>query len=540
MKINNEAEPLIDILSFTTNVNMSNSGKQPSLNNSIKTIILTFNAKLDAKTVSQAVTLYNLNRDGAEVKETISVQIDSDDKNTLMINNQMVRAFTGGEAYKIEISNTLKSVTGATLVSDYVGYFATNNVFNFTAISDLNNERSQIVVISDLHLGIDDDFAETVANKQALVSFLTQVKTSPHIRELVITGDLLDGWFLPMEYVLPDTQEEFFDGVAANNQAIVDALNEIIDTGEIKVTYVPGNHDILLTQADVARILPGINQARDDNQGLGTYITGANSEIAIEHGHRWNIFCTPDPISNREITKNTTSILPPGYFFTRIATNSLREGQPKNTHNIFPVVTAPDQTDVSQFGYYVLSRMWQGVMELLPVHECSGDKLIKTNIDGFTETYAINDLFPYENAAGVIDVKLYKNMQDTWDERQDINGIKVKIPYIDALLRAATFDFTDDQAQNQFFDLDASKRIVVFGHTHVGRVLPRINRAGEKTIYANSGTWIDRNPGYPTMTFVVITPAKTDSAIDTVNLYQYSNEKTITQWCDGQAITQSL
>lgn len=538
MKNNNESEPIIDVITFVSNVFMSKTAKQPPVNNSIQTITLTFNEQLDAKTVSDAVMLYILNRDGAEVLETISFQIDPDDQNTLMINNQMVRPFTGGEAYKIHISSNLKSVNGARLASDYVGYFATNNIFNFTGIPDLNNERSQIVIISDLHLGIDDAFAETVANKQALASFLTQVKTAPHISELVITGDLFDGWFLPMEYVLPDSQADFFDGVAANNQAIVDAFNNIIQAGDIKVTYVPGNHDILLTEADVARILPGINQARDANQGLGTYVTGANSEIAIEHGHRWNIFCTPDPISNREITKNTTSILPPGYFFTRIATNSLREGQPKDTNNVFPVVTAPDQTDVSQFGYYVLWRIWQGVMELLPVHESSADKLIKTNIDGFTETYAINDLFPYENEAGVIDVKLYKNMQDTWDERQDINGIKVKIPYIEALAKAATFDFTDDQAQNQFFDLDASKRIVVFGHTHVGRVLPRTNPAGEKTIYANSGTWIDRNPGYPTMTFVVITQAKTDSAIDTVNLYQYSNEKTITQWCEGQAIMQ--
>jgi len=536
--MNDNNEPMAGIMTFTSNVSMSDSAKQPPMNDHIQTITLTFNEQLDEKTLSNAVKLYTLNRSGTGVEDKISVLIDPDDKNTLMINNQMVRPFTGGEAYKIHISCKLKSVNGATMADDYVGYFATNTLFNFTGIPDLNNERSQIVIISDLHLGIDDAFAETVANKQALASFLTQVKTSPHISELVITGDLFDGWFLPMEYNLPDTQDEFFDGVAANNQVIVDAFNNIIQAGDIKVTYVPGNHDILLTEADVARILPGIDQARDDNQGLGTYVTGLNSEIAIEHGHRWNIFCTPDPISNREITQNTTSILPPGYFFTRIATNSLREGQPKDTTNTFPVVTPPDQTDVSQFGYYVLWRIWQGVMELLPVYESSAEKLIKTNIDGFTETYAINDLFPYENEAGAIDVKLYKNMQDTWDERQEINGIKVKIPYIEALAKAATFDFTDDQAQNQFFDLDDSKRIVVFGHTHVGRVLPRTNPAGEKTIYANSGTWIDRNPGYPTMTFVVITQAKTDSAIDTVNLYQYSNEKTITQWCEGQAIIQ--
>ena len=57
-----------------------------------------------------------------------------------------------------------------------------------------------------------------------------------------------------------------------------------------------------------------------------------------------------------------------------------------------------------------------------------------------------------------------------------------------------------------------------------------------KTIYANSGTWIDNAQGYPTRTFVVITPPKADSAIETVNLYQYSPDQTITQWTEAQAI----
>src|SRR5665647_1691298 len=105
MKNNNESEPMIGVMTFASNVFMSCSEKHPSLNNSIKTITLTFSEKLDAKTVSDAVTLYTIKRDGALVEETISFQTDPDDKNTLLINNEMVRPFTGGEAYKIQISS---------------------------------------------------------------------------------------------------------------------------------------------------------------------------------------------------------------------------------------------------------------------------------------------------------------------------------------------------------------------------------------------------------------------------------------------------
>lgn len=125
---------------------------------------------------------------------------------------------------------------------------------------------------------------------------------------------------------------------------------------------------------------------------------------------------------------------------------------------------------------------------------------------------------------------LYKGIQDTWGERQKMNGVKVKISAEDAIIKATDAGFTDIQAKNQYFDLDSSKRIVIFGHTHVARILPFSNQKDQKTIYANAGTWIDDAQGYPTMTFVVITPPKSGSAVQFVNLYKYSADKTITQW----------
>ncbi|MGZ5490638.1 MAG: metallophosphoesterase [Nitrososphaeraceae archaeon] len=347
---------------------------------------------------------------------------------------------------------------------------------------------------------------------------------------------MLDGWFVPMDYILPESQSTFFDSVAANNQTVMDAINAIITAGQIKVTYIPGNHDLLLTEADLERILPGINQERDDVQGLGKYITGKNSEIVIEHGHRYNFFCAPDQISNRDITNNNSSILPPGYFFTRIATSSVVEGFPKSS-NTFPDVTA-DKNNASQYGYYVYNLTWKGVLSNLPVNESFSDKAIKTNIDGYTQDYAINDLIPHQNPTdGLIDVNLYKGVQDTWDERQALNGVNVKIPVDEAIAKANDYDFTDAQAKIQYFDKDASKRIVVFGHTHGACILTDTNLTDEKTIYANSGTWIDNAQGYPTMTFIVIIPPQSGSAIEIVNLYKYSLDDTITQWGEAQAIT---
>lgn len=524
------------VMTVESNISMSNEADKPPVNNSIQTITLKFSEPLNSNTTSGEVKLYKMDSDGNPIEEPCIVRIDPDRPTIMNINNKKVEKFTECEEYKIVISSNIKSTKGLALEKDFIGYFATNYTFSFSGVAELNNTRSQTVVISDLHLGVDDAFAECKNNRQALVDFLNQVKNSPNVKELVIAGDLFDEWFLPMNYVMPKSQSTFFDSVAKNNQTVMDGFNAIIKAGKIKVTYVPGNHDLLITEADINRILPGINQARDNVQGLGSYITGANSEIVIEHGHKYNIFCAPDQISNRDITKNNSSILPPGYFFTRIATSSVIEGHPSSS-NTFPNITA-NTKDESQYEYFLYSQVWKSILAGLSINEKFADKVIKTNIDGYTQDYSINDLIPQQNSTtGILDVNLYKGMQDTWEERQNLNGVKVKIPTSEAIIDASDAGYTDAQAKKQFFDCDASKRIVVFGHTHVARILPFSNLENKKTIYANSGTWIDNAQGYPTMTFVVITPPKSSSAIETVNLYKYSENKTITQWEEAQAIT---
>ncbi|MFA6367473.1 MAG: hypothetical protein WCX10_02820, partial [Bacteroidales bacterium] len=85
----------------------------------------------------------------------------------------------------------------------------------------------------------------------------------------------------------------------------------------------------------------------------------------------------------------------------------------------------------------------------------------------------------------------------------------------------------DNQAKNQYFlNPNSNKRIVIFGHTHDAKIIASDNYNGQKSIYANSGTWIDPNNVTPiTMTFIVITPQNSDASSKTyVKLYNYQNE----------------
>ena len=166
------------------------------------------------------------------------------------------------------------------------------NPFDTISVSN-NNNRDKIVIISDLHLGNDLSYSENVAHLGRLEQFLKEVRSSGTIKELILGGDIFDEWYIPTRTDTYEggTQADFIRKTVAANQKIFDALNSIISDGKIKLTYIPGNHDMGITPENVDIALPGVNQARDSlgKYGIGTYHPEGYPQIAIEHGHRYEI-----------------------------------------------------------------------------------------------------------------------------------------------------------------------------------------------------------------------------------------------------------
>lgn len=387
-------------------------------------------------------------------------------------------------------------------------------------------ERELIVVISDIHLGADLAYAECKENLPALEEFLTQIRESSNVKELVIAGDLLDEWFVPapVNTYQGKDQADFVKRIAETNKGVFDVLKKIIREKKVLVTYVPGNHDLTITEANIELVLPGINQKRDPELGLGTYSPVGYPKIVVEHGHRYNFFCSPDPYSNQDVAPGT--ILPPGYFFTRIAALYVSQEYPP-AGDVVPVVTPNTSGDESQDLLFAYWKMWEWTLNMFTIENKFNEKIIVTNVNGFTGTYAVNDVLPYQTTpGGFIDVNLYKGIQDTWTQRQVHNHVPVSIPAQQAISGSALASETDNQAAVQYFQNPKSNvRIVVFGHSHVPTMVSSFDHLQQKSIYVNSGTWIDDNPKRTTMNFVVITPQKDDCCSKThVRLYNFENE----------------
>ena len=388
-------------------------------------------------------------------------------------------------------------------------------------------ERNQIVVISDIHLGADLAYAECEKNLPYLEEFLNRVRFSSNVKELVIAGDLLDEWFVPanIDTYQGKDQADFVRRIAEANKGVIDVLKKIIREKRILVTYVPGNHDLTISEANVELILPGINQKRDPELGLGTYSPQGYPYIAIEHGHRYNFFCAPDPISNQDIAPGT--ITPPGYFFTSIAALFVAQGHPDKAADTLAEVTRNATGDESQNLLFAYWTMWARTLKNFRILNKYDEQLIMTNVDGFTGTFAVNDLIPYqETPGGFIDLDLYNGIQDNWLQRQTRNRVQVPIPALQAISGSALSTETDAQAATQYFlNPRSTVRIVVFGHSHDARIQSSFDHLQQKCIYVNSGTWIDNNPDKTTMNFVIITPQEEDCCSKThVSLYNFQNE----------------
>jgi len=414
---------------------------------------------------------------------------------------------------------------------------STANSFDETTKSGEVLTRDKIVVISDVHLGNDSTYSECVKHLPLLKKFLTQVRESKTIKELVIAGDLLDEWYVPsrLDTYNGGTQKDFVRKIAQTNKIVVDELNNIIQDKKIKVTYVPGNHDLLLTAENVNEVFPGINQARDaGKQGIGTYHPEDYPQIAIEHSHRYDFFCAPDPYSkpNAELG----SILPPGYFFTRIAVNSVTN-YPTDAEKVLPrevkLNYPSDSVLVNSFVYY---NCWKSVLTtLIPVKDNHDDKIIVTNIEKYKGTYSINDVVPFNTSDGKIDMNLFSGScsQQAWEKRLAYNNVPKMTYAKDAIKGSLVTSFLDGQSETQYFkNSNSNVRIVIFGHTHLPMVKSYTNTKNEECIYANSGTWVDEkvkagqpavNQNKRNMDFIVIEPQHNNKSMIDVELLNFHN-----------------
>lgn len=467
-------------------------------------ILLKFNRSIDPQTLEGSITL-GLQGENLEGMYMVTPDYEDVSSRTVLITLTEGYRLKPSRRYRVTVGSGVTSTDGVTLRQAQAITFVTSSRSPFAA-ADNDAIRSKIVVISDLHLNqqraADEGYGLFTENGPLLTQFLANVKASPEIKELIVLGDLMDMWVVPMAYEtfddeVPDALAYFLSVAQADvNKGVVDMLNAIADEGNIQVTYVPGNHDMLLTEPIFYTIFPnGI--WKGESEGTGIYFPEPG--IACEHGHNYDAFNAPDTLTTQG------SILPPGYFITRIfATGNLQS--PAGMQSI----AARNKTQEDE---YIAAWDVAVIAIDIPDLDLKTPQII-TGADGYTQTYSVD---------GARDIYTASIGPD-WQQRQSDNGVFQATLFETGILNASGlfwFGTLEESATTQYFLPDRAK-IAIFGHTHHAMI--RKDVWTTEKIYANSGTWIDDKHVSSTAlgrTCVVINSAESSgSEVDIVTVYQ--------------------
>lgn len=310
--------------------------------------------------------------------------------------------------------------------------------------------------------------------------FLEYLNDPKAVREVVIIGDLMDDWVYPVDEEPPCLQE-ILD--APINKRIVQALRELSENEKINVVYLPGNHDMGVTEefvnANFEKMTFGGSTFHDS-----LYRT---SRLRAEHGSAHAMFNAPPARYGAGIR------LPLGYFISRVvATKARNTGTAKRHYWSY----ADDLLEM--VGPQKLAAcVFEAVLEEAGLDETTEIFMPKRNSNAPSATAKKNRKKKSKAksattgqdkerndkqvcvTAGEVKER-YATLYDLWEEQNGKgSGFRALMAEIGLLGRVA------DSLCKQ-----SDTNIVVFGHSHDCK-LDKDEWFVEDRIYANCGTWCD-------------------------------------------------
>jgi UDP-2,3-diacylglucosamine pyrophosphatase LpxH len=181
------------------------------------------------------------------------------------------------------------------------------------------------VVLSDVHIGNDANtcwYQSTVHEPYLVAALDWVVDNAESVKEVVLLGDLVDTWTYP-----PSTPPPSMADIIAANPNVLGAEGALarVVNAVPKASFLRGNHDAPLTQADMTALQQSVGQV-DEIEGPLHVLTGSTgARTVFSHGHYWTMFNAPDNAAP------WGDDMPVGHFVTRafsyMMANRLQAGE---------------------------------------------------------------------------------------------------------------------------------------------------------------------------------------------------------------------
>jgi UDP-2,3-diacylglucosamine pyrophosphatase LpxH len=338
----------------------------------------------------------------------------------------------------------------------------------------MSNALSQVVVLSDIHIGdtMPTTWYQPAVHDRYLEAICAWIiERADTVAEVVLLGDVVDFWTVPA-----DRRPPTFAAILQANPQIFGPtgfFGRLLDAVAGRVTYLPGNHDMGITAAEVSQIVsPAGHRMR---YHPGPYHPAANAEVVLAHGNSSTMFNAPDPTS-------PWAGLPVGHFVTRMVASAwARRLPPGKTVADLPDQGAPDGLDYWSIAWGCFSRLDVSVtgalLDSVATQTGTGPSDVFVMPDGSTTTLTQVHA-------------LYDDLFTRWVAAEGGGEIGQLITW-KAVLADARAYYMGWFAQR--LAVQTGARVVGFGHTHA----PVLGLDTRLVGYVNSGFGCPSLPDMP-------------------------------------------
>jgi UDP-2,3-diacylglucosamine pyrophosphatase LpxH len=327
------------------------------------------------------------------------------------------------------------------------------------------------IVVSDIHMSNQSAYSWfSDKNKEKFINFLGTLSKDDQVNELIILGDFIDLWLYPLD-IVPLTPQKIFD----INPDVVQAIQACVENIP-NVYYMNGNHDMELTEADLAPLSSGGKSVR--MLTTEEYSKKYNDKRHLEHGHMVDMFNAPD---NSPDTLGGFSF---GYYITRIVAQKETGAHTEIMGKLADLVQKLHTSHISlgsevtlgsSFGHFFISAIITALELYTGVNDKTQIRYSDPDLD--KKNYTVGDLRDH-----------YGSLFDTWFKNWGDNLLNTMLT---GLL---------PEGLNWYSNIVLSKpsppAVLVMGHTHHAIDTPYDNDG----CWCDSGSLSDKTPHYVEIT----------------------------------------
>lgn len=171
------------------------------------------------------------------------------------------------------------------------------------------DKRDLVIILSDIHMGTNVPAARyrKEVHEKYLTAILEDIAACANqIQEVILLGDIFELWFYHPDELPPtidDIIEAHPDILGPNGK-----LRQVLSSLEGRIVYIPGDHDMNLTPADLNKIKSSDGYTMKYHSGA--YIPLYDTGILFTHGHE-------SALLNAPYFESQLAPLPIGYFLNR-------------------------------------------------------------------------------------------------------------------------------------------------------------------------------------------------------------------------------